>query len=77
MRPVVLALSVVALTLVSATAAAEERPTVTLRQVDVVGNARRPAVVIEVTKTRMFLPARTPTLAGAAAIRAATKKDPF
>jgi hypothetical protein len=69
-------LLVAALTLLCATASADDKNVITLKRVDVVGTARRPAVVIEVTKARMQLSATTPTLA-AGKIQDAGKKAPF
>ena len=66
-----------ALAFASTLACAEDKHVITLKVIDVVGNARRPAVVVEVTKVRMQLPTNTPTLAAAEKIQAASKKDPF
>jgi hypothetical protein len=77
MKYLVLTLTALGLTLVSASASAEDKNVITLKQTDVVGNARRPTAGVEVVRARMRLPAPTPTLLSATKIHDATKKEPF
>jgi hypothetical protein len=70
-------LLVISAVLVSLTASADEKVTLTVPSTTIVGHPQRPTASIEVSRVRMQLGATTPTLASVTKIHDAAKKDPF
>jgi hypothetical protein len=77
MKHVLIGLSLVGSMLVAGGASAEDTNVITLKTMTVYGHPQRPAAAVEVSRVRMQLGATTPTLARAAKIHDAAKKDPF